>query len=293
MTALIIDGKAIAQQIQEQLRQRIENLTEQVGRAPGLAVIMVGDHPASSAYVRNKEKACQRLGIASFGQKFEATVSPDQVGARLEQLNQDDRVDGILVQLPLPDGLDSVDLLLRIDPDKDVDGLHPMNMGRLIRGEPGLRSCTPAGVMRLLQETHQELTGKHAVVVGRSLLVGKPISLMLLAEHATVTLAHSRTPDLTAMTQMADVLVVAVGKPQLIRGHMIKPGATVIDVGINRVFSYEGKGRLVGDVEFDSAQQIAGAITPVPGGVGPMTVTMLMHNTVSSFCHRCGISEFT
>jgi len=290
MTASIIDGKAIAQQIQDQLRQRVEHITQQVGRAPGLAVVMVGDHPASAAYVRNKEKACARLGIASFGQKFEADISPEQVQKTIDQLNQDDRVDGILVQLPLPEGFNSVGLLLQIDPDKDVDGLHPVNLGRLVRGEPGLRSCTPAGVMRLLQEIHQDLSGKQAVVVGRSLLVGKPVSLMLLEQNATVTMAHSRTPDLGAITRVADVLVVAVGKPQLIRGDMIKPGAAVIDVGINRVFSYAGKGQLIGDVEFESAKEVAGAITPVPGGVGPMTVTLLMHNTISSFCRRCGIS---
>ncbi len=291
MTASIIDGKAIAQQIQAQLRQQVERLTLQVGRAPGLAVVMVGDHPASATYVRNKEKACARLGIASFGLKFEADVPPDQVRAAIDELNQDERVDGILVQLPLPEGVDAVELLLRIDPDKDVDGLHPVNLGRLVRGEHGLRSCTPAGVMRLLEECHLDLSGKQAVVVGRSLLVGKPLSLMLLAQHATVTMAHSRTPDLGEVTRRADVLVVAVGKPGLIRGDMIKPGAVVIDVGINRVFSDAGKGQLIGDVEFESAQAVAGAITPVPGGVGPMTVTLLMHNTIDSFCRHCGLLE--
>jgi methylenetetrahydrofolate dehydrogenase (NADP+)/methenyltetrahydrofolate cyclohydrolase len=203
----------------------------------------------------------------------------------VHQLNGDDRVDGILVQLPLPEGLDDREVLLAIDPDKDVDGLHPVNFGRLMRGEPGLRSCTPLGVIELLREAQIDLEGKHAVVVGRSLLVGRPLSLMLQDANATVTMAHSRTADLAAVTRMADVLVVAVGRPGLVTAEMVKPGAAVIDVGINRVASATGS-RLVGDVDYESVCTVAGAITPVPGGVGPMTVTMLLSNTALSYCRR-------
>ncbi|NJK63992.1 MAG: bifunctional methylenetetrahydrofolate dehydrogenase/methenyltetrahydrofolate cyclohydrolase FolD [Synechococcaceae cyanobacterium SM2_3_1] len=286
MNAQILDGKALATRLQDQLTQQVQTWTQQVGRPPGLAVLMVGDHPASAAYVRNKEKACQRVGMASFGQHFGAEVSFAKIQETILCLNRDDRVDGILVQLPLPDHLDGRELLLAIDPDKDVDGLHPMNLGRLVRGEPGLRSCTPYGVMQILEDAQIPIAGQQAVVIGRSLLVGKPLSLMLLAANATVTMAHSQTSDLAAITRQADILIAAVGRPQLVRAEMVKPGATVIDVGINRTFSYEGKDQLVGDVDFQSVQAVAGAITPVPGGVGPMTVTMLLANTVYSYAQR-------
>lgn len=286
MTGLL-DGKALAARMQSEMTAEVAQLQAQIGRPPGLAVLMVGDNPASAAYVRNKEQACERVGIASYGQHFPTQTSQSELDQAIQQLNQDDRVDGILVQLPLPDHLDSVALLNQIDPDKDADGLHPTNLGRLLRGEPGLQSCTPAGSMRLMQEYGIPFKGKQAVVVGRSILVGKPLALMLLAEDATVTIAHSRSQDLAAITRSADILVAAVGRPNLITAEMVKPGAVVIDVGINRVVNPEtGKGRLVGDVDFASVQPVAEWITPVPGGIGPMTVTMLLHNTVWSYRQR-------
>lgn len=285
-TAQILDGKVLAEKIQQQLRQHIDSRLSQIGRPPGLAVLMVGDNPASTAYVRNKERACSKVGVASFGRHFPAHTSQQELAAAIAELNQDSRVDGILVQLPLPDSLDAISLLLAIDPAKDADGLHPMNLGRLVRGEAGLRSCTPAGVMRLLQAGGISVAGKRAVVVGRSILVGKPLCLMLLEENATVTVAHSRTPDLSEVTRTADILIAAAGKPGLITAEMVKPGAAVIDVGINRVPTPEGKGKLVGDVDFAPVSGVAGAITPVPGGVGPMTVAMLLYNTVLSYGRR-------
>lgn len=285
-TATFMDGKALAQQIQADLAQQVQALTAQYGRPPGLAVLMVGDNPASAAYVRNKERACQAVGIASFGQHFPATVSQAELSQTIQELNQDPRVDGILIQLPLPEHLDAIALLHQIDPDKDADGLHPMNLGRLVRGEPGLRSCTPAGVMRLLQAYQVDLRGKHVVVVGRSILVGKPLALMLLEADATVTIAHSRTVELAAVTRQADILIPAVGRPGLISPEMVKSGAVIVDVGINRVTDDAGKSRLVGDVQFDAVQSLASLITPVPGGVGPMTVAMLLHNTVESYNQR-------
>jgi methylenetetrahydrofolate dehydrogenase (NADP+) / methenyltetrahydrofolate cyclohydrolase len=280
--AQILDGKALAQKIQLQLKERIQALEPKIGRPPGLAVIMVGDNPASAVYVRNKERACEKVGIASFGRHFPTQTSYEELKGAIEALNQDSRVDGILVQLPLPDHLDAVALLHTIHPDKDADGLHPTNLGRLVRTEAGLRSCTPAGVMRLLQEYKIELSGKHAVVVGRSILVGKPLALMLLEENATVTIAHSRTQDLGSMTRQADILVAAVGRPNLIAADMVKPGAVVIDVGINRV-EKDGESKLVGDVDFMAVAEVAQYITPVPGGIGPMTVAMLLSNTVESY----------
>ena len=285
----LLDGKALAARMQAELAEQVQQLQATVGRPPGLAVLMVGDNPASAAYVRNKEQACTKVGIASFGQHFPTETSQTELAQAIDTLNQDDHVDGILVQLPLPAHLDSVALLNQIHPDKDADGLHPTNLGRLVRGEPGLRSCTPAGVMRLLGEYQLELKGKQAVVLGRSILVGKPVALMLLEQDATVVMAHSRSQDLPALTRSADILVAAVGRPNLITAEMVKPGAVVVDVGINRVVNPEtGKGRLVGDVEFETVQSVAGWITPVPGGIGPMTVTMLLHNTVWSYRQRTG-----
>ena len=283
VSAQILDGKALAGKIHQQLRERIQTLQPQFGRPPGLAVLMVGDNPASAAYVRNKERACRKVGIESFGRHFPADTSQELLQKTIIELNQDPRVDGILVQLPLPAHLDAIALLLTIDPAKDADGLHPMNLGRLMRSENGLRSCTPAGVMRLLAEYNIPVSGKQAVVVGRSILVGKPLALMLLADNATVTVAHSRTADLSAITRQADILIPAVGQPHLITASMVKPGATVIDVGINRVETDSGKGKLVGDVDFPAVAAVAQSITPVPGGVGPMTVAMLLHNTVLSY----------
>jgi len=290
-TAQILDGKALAERIQADLKERIQALQSQIGRPPGLAVLMVGDNPASAAYVRNKERACTKVGIDSFGQHFAANTTQSELQQVIQALNQDERVDGILVQLPLPDHLDAVALLHHIDPDKDADGLHPVNLGRLVRGEPGLRSCTPAGVMRLLQEYQIQLEGKQVVVVGRSILVGKPLALMLLEADATVTIAHSRSQNLPAITKSADILITAVGRPALITAEMVKPGAVVVDVGINRVEDDKGKSRLVGDVHFESVQQVAEFITPVPGGIGPMTVAMLLQNTVLSYSQRWGSFE--
>ena len=285
--AEILNGKALAQKMQSELAQQVEAFTAQGLRSPGLAVLMVGDNPASAAYVRNKERACGKLGIASFGQQFPSDTAQATLAQAIADLNQDDRVDGILVQLPLPSHLDSVALLNQIHPDKDADGLHPTNLGRLMRGEPGLQSCTPAGVMRLLEEYDLPPKGKHAVVVGRSILVGKPLALMLLAKDATVTIAHSQTPDLAAVCRSADILVSAVGRPELITPDYVQPGAVVVDVGINRV----GEGsnsKLVGDVAFAAVNDMAAWLTPVPGGVGPMTVTMLMCNTIWSYRQRLG-----
>ncbi len=282
-TASLLNGKALAQKIHLKLKETVDGLQPKIGRPPGLAVIMVGDNPASAVYVRNKEKACAKVGIASYGRHLPSETSQAEVEALIQQLNEDPRVDGILVQLPLPSHLDTVKLLHAIAPDKDADGLHPMNLGRLIRGEEGLRSCTPWGVMRLLEEYNIDIAGKHAVVVGRSILVGKPLALMLLEKNATVTIAHSRTPDLGEMTRQGDIIIAAVGKPHLITGDMVKPGAVAIDVGINRIITEDGASKLVGDFEFDSVSQVSSYITPVPGGVGPMTVAMLLQNTVLSY----------
>jgi len=289
-TACILDGKALAKRLQLELRSQVDALKADAERPPGLAVLMVGDNPASAAYVRNKARASARVGIASFGKHFPATTTQSELAATIQALNQDPQVDGILVQLPLPSHLDAVALLHQIDPAKDADGLHPGNLGQLVRGEVGLRSCTPAGVMRLLAEYEIEIKGKQAVVIGRSILVGKPLALMLLEANATVTIAHSRSQDLKAITRNADLLIAAVGRPEMVTADMVKPDATVIDVGINRVTDYEGNTRLVGDVDYHSVRQVAQFITPVPGGVGPMTVTMLLQNTIWSYQQRLGLS---
>lgn len=282
-TAKLLDGKALAEKIYHELAVTITESQPKIGRPPGLAVLMVGDNPASAAYVRNKEKACAKVGIASFGKHFPTNTSIEQLEEVIAALNEDPRVDGILVQLPLPKHLDAVTLLHQIHPDKDADGLHPVNLGRLVRGEAGLRSCTPAGVMRLLAEYKIPLAGKQAVVVGRSILVGKPMALMLLAADATVTIAHSRSHNLRAITQNADILIAAAGLPGLITADMVKPGAVVVDVGMNRVTDANNKSRLVGDVHLEAITDVAEFLTPVPGGVGPMTVAMLLQNTVSSY----------
>jgi len=285
-TAQLLDGKAIAAKIQTELKLQIEALQPRIGRPPGLAVLMVGDNPASAAYVRGKERACEKVGIASFGKHFPTNTTQAELEEEIQILNHDPRVDGILVQLPLPDHLDSVALLQQIDPDKDADGLHPVNLGRLMRGEAGLRSCTPAGVMRLLAEYQISLRSKQAVVIGRSILVGKPLALMLLEADATVTIAHSRSHNLTAIAQTADILIAAVGRPGLITTEMVKPGAVVVDVGINRITTASGDSRLVGDVDFEGVRDVASFITPVPGGVGVMTVAMLLQNTVDSYSQQ-------
>ena len=276
MTARIIDGKSIAKELRESLAPRVAALKEQ-GITPGLTVIVVGDDPASAIYVRNKERACVKLGMNSQVLRFPAETTQEEILKTVRLLNQDDSVHGILVQLPLPRHIDEQAVLRAIDPDKDVDGFHAMNAGRLMNGEPGFVACTPKGVMRLLEVSGVELDGKNAVVVGRSNIVGKPMALLLLQKNCTVTIAHSHTKDLTAVTRSADILVVAVGRAGFITGDMIKPGAAVMDVGINRV-----DGKVVGDVDFESAKEVASCITPVPGGVGAMTIAMLMENTVEA-----------
>ncbi len=276
MTARIIDGKSIAKELRESLAPRVAALKEQ-GITPGLTVIVVGDDPASAIYVRNKERACVKLGMNSQVLRFPAETTQEEILNTVRLLNQDNSVHGILVQLPLPRHIDEQAVLRAIDPDKDVDGFHAMNAGRLMNGEPGFVACTPKGVMRLLEVSGVELDGKNAVVVGRSNIVGKPMALLLLQKNCTVTIAHSHTKDLAAVTRSADILVVAVGRAGFITGDMIKPGAAVMDVGINRV-----DGKVVGDVDFESAKEVASCITPVPGGVGAMTIAMLMENTVEA-----------
>lgn len=277
MAAERIDGKAIARQIEGELKREAERFRAETGRAPGLAVIWVGDNPASAVYIRNKERAAKRVGIESTTYHLPADTAPQGLMELVERLNGDPRVDGILIQSPLPAGFDERAFVEAIDPAKDVDGFHAVNAGNLIIGSPCLRACTPKGVIRMLQASGVAMDGCHAVVVGRSTIVGKPQALMLLEQNATVTVCHSHTPDLGAITRQGDILVVAVGQPNLIRGDMIKPGATVIDVGMNRTDA-----GLCGDVCFAEAEQVAARLTPVPGGVGPMTIAMLMENTLEA-----------
>ena len=271
-----IDGKAIAAKVRAEVAAEVDALKAD-GIEPGLATVLVGDDPASAIYVRNKVRACEEVGIASFGRTLPAATSQAELLGVVDQLNADPAVHGILVQLPLPDALDQREVIERIAPAKDVDGLHPESQGRLVGGIEGLRPCTPLGSMRLLEEAGVDLKGKRAVVVGRSVLVGKPLALLLLEKHATVTICHSRTADLPGEIGRADVVVAALGRAEAIRGEWIKPGAAVIDVGINR--TDDG---LRGDVEFAAASERAGCITPVPGGVGPMTIAMLLRNTVQA-----------
>lgn len=271
----LIDGKSISAGIREELKKRVEAL-RQKGTAPGLAVILVGDDPASAVYVRNKEKACIETGIFSIVHRLSAQTSEHDVITLVRKLNDDSRIHGILVQLPMPSHINERAVLRAVDPDKDVDGLHEVTAGRLFAGEKGFIPCTPKGIIRLIKTTGTDITGKRAVVVGRSNLVGKPVSMLLLAENATVTMCHSRTSDLAAVCAEADILVAAIGKPGLIKGRFIKPGAVVIDVGTTKV-----DGKLKGDVAFEEAGNAA-FITPVPGGVGPMTITMLLENTIEA-----------
>lgn len=286
MTAHIIDGKSIAARVLAEVRSDAENLRAATGMVPGLVVILVGENPASEVYVRNKRKACLELGWFSEIHLHDATVSQTDIEADIDALNADPRVHGILLQLPLPAGLDEQALLERIKPEKDVDGFHPVNVGKLALGLPAPVPCTPLGIQRMLAEERIETRGRFAVVVGRSHIVGKPVAQLLLRKgpggDATVCVAHSRTPDLPDVVRRADIVVAAIGQPLYIKGDWIKPGATVIDVGMNRIADpSKPKGsRLVGDVDFDAAVKVAGAITPVPGGVGLMTIAMLMHNTL-------------
>jgi methylenetetrahydrofolate dehydrogenase (NADP+)/methenyltetrahydrofolate cyclohydrolase len=288
MTAKRIDGKAAAQALRERVAGEVVRFRDTTGRVPGLAVVLVGDDAASTVYVRSKGNATREAGMESFEHRLPDSTSQDQLIELVDRLNADPAVDGILVQLPLPPQIDKRVVITRISPDKDVDGFHPVNAGRLAIGLHGFVPCTPLGCLKLLQAELGDLSGKEAVVIGRSNIVGKPMALLLLRESCTVTIAHSRTRDLPDVVRRADIVVAAVGRPELVKGEWLKPGASVIDVGINRLPTPDGKGRLVGDVDFESAAEVAGAITPVPGGVGPMTIACLMRNTFVSAARREG-----
>ena len=278
MTAQLIDGNALSRQLRAQVAQRTQALKAR-GITPGLAVVLVGDNPASQVYVRNKVKACEDVGFHSVLEKYDATLTEEQLLARVEALNNDPAIQGILVQLPLPKHIDDHKVIEAISPAKDVDGFHIASAGALMVGEVGFKACTPYGCMKMLESIGmKDLRGKHAVVIGRSNIVGKPMAMMLLAANATVTVCHSGTADLAAMTRQADIVVAAVGKRNVLTADMVKPGAVVIDVGMNR----NDAGKLCGDVDFDGVKQVAGWITPVPGGVGPMTITMLLVNTLEA-----------
>jgi methylenetetrahydrofolate dehydrogenase (NADP+)/methenyltetrahydrofolate cyclohydrolase len=291
MTAKRIDGKAAAQAIRERVAAHVADFERRIGRPPGLATVLVGEDPASAVYVRSKNRATAEAGMAGFAHNLPDTTSEDELLQLVLDLNADERVDGILVQLPLPNQIDAARVIATIDPAKDVDGFHAMNAGRLATGQDALVSCTPLGCLHLLRSEFGDLTGLDAVVIGRSNIVGKPMAMLLLGDNATVTVAHSRTRSLNEVVRRADIVVAAVGRPEMVRGDWIKPGATVIDVGINRIAADDGKSRLVGDVAFDEALEVAGAITPVPGGVGPMTIAMLMRNTLVAAHRRSGLED--
>jgi methylenetetrahydrofolate dehydrogenase (NADP+) / methenyltetrahydrofolate cyclohydrolase len=282
-TAKIMDGKAVAASIREKLKAKVDQIIAKGGRKPGLSVVLVGDNPASAVYVKNKIKACSDVGIESTLKHFPADAGQNEVLDCIQQLNNSLAVDGILVQLPLPAQLDTQKILYEVAADKDVDGLHPHNLGLLMEGRPGLRPCTPSGIMVMLEHYGVQLAGSSAVVVGRSNLVGKPISLMLLEKNATVTMCHSKSKQLEDICKTADVLVVAAGREQMVKASWVKPGAVVVDVGINKRTDSEGASQLVGDVDFEDVQKVASLITPVPGGVGPMTIAMLLSNTLVAY----------
>src|SRR3982750_251231 len=291
MTAKLIDGKAAALALRERIACEVGRLREATGRAPGLAVVLVGEHPPSAAYVRSKVKATIEAGMESFEHRLPASITEEELIQVIDELNCDPAVDGILVQLPLPDHVDERVIITRISPDKDVDGFHPVNAGRLAIGLHGFVPCTPLGCLILLQQELGDLSGLDAIVVGRSNIVGKPMAQLLLKESCTVTIAHSRTRDLPDVVRRADIVVAAVGRAEMVRGDWLKPGATVIDVGINRLPTDDGKGRLVGGGGFAEAVEVAAAITPVPGGVGPMTIAMLMRNTLVAAHRRAGLED--
>ena len=291
MTARIIDGRAAAADLRRRVADVAAAFRERTGRAPGLAVVLVGEHPPSAAYVRSKVKATVEAGLESFEHRIPADTSQEELLALVDRLNANPTVDGILVQLPLPKHVDEQAILTRVDPDKDVDGFHPVNVGRLSIGLPALVACTPLGCLMLLKQELGDLTGKQAVVVGRSNIVGKPMAQLLLQANCTITIAHSRTRDLPDVVREAEIVVAAVGRPELIRGSWIKPGATVIDVGQERVEQPDGTRKLLGDVAYGEAAEVAGAITPVPGGVGPMTIACLLRNTVVAAYRRSGLPD--
>ena len=276
--AELINGKLVSAKLRGELAEEIKDFSDKYGKRPGLAVILVGNDPASSVYVRNKHKACLEVGIESFQIELDKTVSEEELLAVIDRLNKDDRVDGILVQLPLPGHINEERVINRISPDKDVDAFHPVNVGRIMIGNYKLLPCTPAGIIALLDHYNVEISGKRCVVIGRSNIVGKPMALLLTEKNGTVTLCHSRTKELDKICKDADIIVVAIGKAEFLKADMVKPGAVVIDVGINRL----ADGRLVGDVAFDEVSPVASMITPVPGGVGPMTIAMLLKNTLTA-----------
>jgi methylenetetrahydrofolate dehydrogenase (NADP+) / methenyltetrahydrofolate cyclohydrolase len=289
MSARIIDGKTISADLRGKVADAVHRLRRDRGIVPGIAVVLVGNNPASEVYVRNKSKAVAESGMIAFDGKLPATASETELIDLIAKLNTDEEVNGILVQLPLPKQIDAHKIIAAIDPAKDVDGFHPLNVGRLAGGLPALVPCTPMGCVILAKTVRETLTGLEAVVIGRSNIVGKPVAQLLLAENATVTIAHSKTNDLPTVCRRADLLVAAIGRPEMVRGDWIKPGATVIDVGINRVAGEGGKSRIVGDVAYTEAAKIAGAITPVPGGVGPMTIACLLLNTLRAACAQKGL----
>ncbi len=291
MTARTINGKAIAAELRQRVGRAAAEFTDRIGRPPGLATVLVGEDPASAVYVRAKGKAVGEAGMAGFAHNLPKSISEAELLELVRQLNADDSVDAILVQLPLPPQIDAARVIAAIDPAKDVDGFHALNAGRLATGLDSLVPCTPLGCLHLLKQQFDSLAGLEAVVIGRSNIVGKPMAMLLLGESATVTIAHSKTRDLAQVVRRADIVVAAVGRPQMVRGDWIKPGAVVIDVGINRVPGNDGKSRLVGDVAFDEAAATASAITPVPGGVGPMTIAMLLRNTLVAAHRRAGLAD--
>jgi methylenetetrahydrofolate dehydrogenase (NADP+) / methenyltetrahydrofolate cyclohydrolase len=291
MAARRIDGRAAAQAIRERVGALIPEFEQKTGRVPGLATVLVGEDPASAVYIRSKNRATAESGMTSFAHNLPDTISEDELLQLVIELNSDERVDGILVQLPLPQQIDAARVIAMIDPAKDVDGFHAINAGRLATGLDALVPCTPLGCLHLLKQELGDLTGLEAVVVGRSNIVGKPMAQLLLGENATVTVAHSRTRDLPEVVRRAEIVVAAVGRAEMVRGAWIKPGAIVIDVGINRIATVDGKGRLVGDVAYDEAAEVASAISPVPGGVGPMTIAMLMRNTLVAAHRRAGLAD--
>jgi methylenetetrahydrofolate dehydrogenase (NADP+) / methenyltetrahydrofolate cyclohydrolase len=291
MTAKRIDGKAAAQAIRSTVAALVPEFERKAGRPPGLATVLVGEDPASAVYVRAKNRATAETGMVSFAHNLPDTTTEDELLQLVVQLNADERVDGILVQLPLPRQINATRVIETIDPGKDVDGFHPMNSGRLATGLPSLVPCTPYGCLYLLRQELGSLSGLEAVVIGRSNIVGKPMVQLLLGENCTVTVTHSRTRDLPAVVRRADIIVAAIGRAEMVRGEWVKPGATVIDVGINRIPAEDGKGRLVGDVAYGEAAEVAAAITPVPGGVGPMTIAMLMRNTLVAAHRRAGLPD--
>jgi methylenetetrahydrofolate dehydrogenase (NADP+) / methenyltetrahydrofolate cyclohydrolase len=289
--AIVIDGASLADGLRQRTAEIAAYLREKIGGAPGLATVLVGDNPASRVYIGAKARACAGSGLAAFDIRLPADIPEAGLIAEVEKLNGDDCVDGILVQLPLPRQIDPHRVIAAIDPAKDVDGFHPVNIGRLWSGLPGLVPCTPLGCLLILRTVHQDLTGAEAVVLGRSNIVGKPVAALLLAANCTVTMVHSKSRDAASICRRVDILIAAAGQPQMVKADWVKPGATVIDVGISPVIDHEGRRRVVGDVDFTAVQAVAGAITPVPGGVGPMTIACLLRNTLLAACRRRGLPD--